>query len=298
MKKTMLLLVNPHAGKGRSHFGFEELLSAFYSGGYAPTVYFTEGPGDARRIAREQGGNYDLFVCLGGDGTLSDVMGGLAEVDPHPPIGYIPAGTANDVATTLSLSRNLSHAGKTILNGKKFPYDLGRFGEDGFFSYVAAFGAFTDVSYETPQESKAAWGHLAYIFEGMARLPKLRSYKARVEYDEGVIEDEFIFGGVTNSTSVAGLVKLDNKRVGLGDGRFEIILVKKPNTVLELNSIFTGLLSQNYDNENVFFLHSSRVLFTFPERVAWTRDGENGGMHDTLTLTCLPHVHDILVDSY
>lgn len=290
------MLINPVAGRGTLKSGLGEVLETFYLGGYIPSVYFTEGPGDARRIAAERGGDYDIVVCLGGDGTLSDVMGGLAVVPDRPPIGYMPMGTANDVATTLKLSHNALAAANTVINGKEIPYDFGKFGDSGTFSYIAAFGAFTDVSYQTKQEAKRAFGHLAYIFEGMTRLTKLRHYNTRVEYDGGVFEGDLCFGGVANSTSVAGLVRLDDDLVSLSDGKFEIILIKTPKNVIDLNRITSGVLSRNYDNNFVTVLQSSRVTFTFEEPVAWTRDGENGGEHTSITLECMPCHHRIIVD--
>lgn len=296
MKKSMMLLINPVAGRGLMRTGLGEALEVFYNGGYIPSVYFTEYAGHAKTLAREHGGNYDLFVCLGGDGTLSDCMSGLSELPERPPIGYIPMGTANDVATTLGLSHNPIRAARMIVSGEPIPYDLGRMDTGETFSYIAAFGAFTEVSYQTRQQAKQALGHLAYIFEGMSHLPKLRHYKTHVEYDGGVIDDDLCFGGVTNSTSVAGLVRLDDSLVGLGDGKFEIILIKTPTNVSDLNGILSGVLRRNYNNEYVTVLQSSRVRFTFEEPVAWTRDGENGGEHAEITLECLPQMHNIIVE--
>lgn len=296
MKKQMMLLINPVAGRGLVKAGLGETLEIFYNGGYVPTVYFTEYAGHAKELAFQHGGSYELLVCLGGDGTLSDVMSGLSQLPEHPPIGYIPMGTANDVATTLGLSHNPARAARAIVSGSALPYDLGRMSSGDTFSYVAAFGVFTDVSYQTRQQAKQALGHLAYVFEGMTRLKKLRSYKAHIEYDGGVIDEELCFGGVTNSTSIAGLVRLDDSLVSLGDGKFEVILIKRPTSVAGLNGILSGILTRNYNNEYVTVLQTSRVRFTFDEPVAWTRDGENGGEHTDITLKCLPHMHSIITD--
>lgn len=296
MKKSMMLLINPVAGRGLMKTGLGETLEVFYNGGYLPTVYFTEYAGQAKELAAKHGGSHELVVCLGGDGTLSDVMSGLSALKEPPPIGYIPTGTANDVATTLGLSRDPIRAANTIISGRAIPYDLGRISTGETFSYVSAFGAFTEVSYQTRQQAKQALGHLAYIFEGMTHLPKLTHYSTTVEYDNGVIEDELCFGGVTNSTSVAGLVRLDDSLVGLGDGRFEVILIKRPKNVNDLNGIISGILLRNYNNEYVTVLQSRRVRFTFTKPVSWTRDGENGGCHTDITLECLPSIHRIIVD--
>jgi diacylglycerol kinase (ATP) len=279
MRKRLMLLINPAAGKGGFRTGLAEVLETFHRGEYLTTVYFTTAAGTAPGIVRENAGNYDLVVCIGGDGTLSEVITGLMSVPNPPPIGYIPMGTANDVATTLRLSRSAPEAARQILTGRPIPFDVGVFGTKQYFTYIAAFGAFTEVSYETPQQQKQAFGQLAYIFEGMARLPKLSHYVATVEYDGGIVAGNFIFGGVTNSTSVAGMVRLDDNIVDLGDGMFEVILVRNPKNVLDMNQIVSAVLSKKYDSQHVLMLKSRRVHFTFREPVAWTRDGESGGLH-------------------
>ena len=203
--KKLLFIVNPMAGKSAYRNNFGEALLTLHEGGYIPTVRFTARRGDAAEIARTCARDYDLVCCLGGDGTLSEVMAGLVSSPvPRPPIGYIPLGTANDVATTLDLPKNnILAAVDRIIYGHPMDFDVGTFGEDTF-TYVAAFGAFTDVSYETPQQEKQALGHFAYVLEGMMRLPKITQYHAKVEYDRGVIEDDFLFGGVMNSTPWRG----------------------------------------------------------------------------------------------
>jgi diacylglycerol kinase family enzyme len=195
------------------------------------------------------------------------------------PIGYIPLGTTNDVAKTLCISFKPVEAAKSILTGSPMHFDIGQFGFDSYFTYVAAFGAFTEVSYGTPQETKQALGHLAYMLEGIRSLAKITDYHAVVEYDGGVLEDDFIFGAVTNSTSVAGMVRLDSGRVSLSDGLFEMLLVRKPADIIATGDILTSVLSADFSGPNVLFLKSSEVRFMFDENVAWTRDGEDGGSH-------------------
>lgn len=225
---------------------------------------------------------YDLVCCLGGDGTLSEVTSGLMALKPErrPPIGYFPLGTANDVATTLKLPKNDPAAvARRIAEGSPMAWDVGVFGGDRYFTYVAAFGAFTDVSYETPQQSKQALGHLAYLLEGMNRLPKLPHYRTRVEMDGEVVEGDYIFGGVTNSTSVAGLVKLDPDMVALDDGEFEVALVKYPATLADLNALVSQAVSKNFNGEMMSIRKAHTVRFTFADPVPFTRDGEPGGVH-------------------
>lgn len=295
MSRKMMLLVNPHAGKSGYKGSLGEVLEVFCRNGWQPTVFFTSGPGQAPEIVRKNSMDYEMVVCIGGDGTLSEVSSGIMRCPQRRPIGYIPLGTANDVARTLALPSKPVQAAESIVKGKPIPFDIGLFGQDKYFTYVAGFGAFTEVSYATPQEYKQALGHLAYMLEGMKRLSKLRHYKAIVEYDGGVISDDFIFGAVMNTTSVAGLVRIAGDKVDLSDGQFEILLVKTPQDILDLNDILTAVLSNNFSGSNVMFLRSREVRIMFEEPVAWTRDGEDGGLHrDVMITNCHPGVEIIV----
>lgn len=276
--KKLMLIVNPAAGSGGYKKNFGEALMVLNNGGYTPTVFFTAGPGDGTRLASEIAGNFDTVVCIGGDGTLSEVMAGLMQLDAPPPLGYIPMGTANDVATTLSLPKNDTvAAAERIIAGEAHPYDVGGFGDDRYFAYIAAFGAFTKASYATPQAQKKALGHLAYLLTAMSELPSLEAYNARVEYDGGVIEGKFLYGSMSNSTSVAGVVKLREEMVCLGDGMSELVLVRDPGSVAGFTEIVDSVLSQRFDSENLLILHTRKAKFSFEKPVAWTRDGESGG---------------------
>ena len=295
MNKSILLIINPMSGKGSFRSSLGDIIEVFCINGNVPTVHFTKDTGDAGVIVSKHGLKYDIIVCIGGDGTLSEVASGMMTLENPPPLGYIPMGTANDVATTLALPKTPEKSAQAILNGSPMPLDIGRFGENGYFTYIAAFGAFTDVSYETPQENKHVLGHLAYVFEGMARFPKITSHWARIEYDDGVIEDEFIFGGVTNSTSIAGLVKLSDTLVSLSDGFFELVLVRNPKNLLDMNKIVGGIVWQNYEGGQVTVLHSKKVRFILDEPVPWTRDGESGGMHQDISFVNAPSALRIIV---
>lgn len=280
MEKKMMLLVNPNAGKGGYKAVLADILAVFSTNDILPTVYFTKYSGHSSELIEKYAQQYDLIVCLGGDGTLSEVVAGVMRLEEKRPIGYFPLGTANDVARTLGLSgKTPTEIAKRIVNGETIRYDVGQFGTDKFFTYIAGFGAFTDVSYVTPQDLKQSLGHLAYMLEAVKRLPKLTHYKAIVEYDDGVISDDFIFGAVTNSTSVAGLVRLNSDNVQLSDGMFEVLLVKTPQDIKALNDIISAVLSNNFDQQNVVFLKSKEVRIMFEKPAAWTRDGEDGGVH-------------------
>lgn len=278
MKKLMLIL-NPAAGRGEGIVSLGPVLKVLSNGGYLPTVFCTNGVGDATKFVKEYGSEYDCITCIGGDGTLSETIAGLAQLPAPPLLGYIPQGTANDVATTLNLSRIPVAAARTVVSGKPLSFDVGRFNETDYFTYIAAFGAFTDVSYETPRKTKNSLGQFAYVLTAMGRLSKLTYSRAKVEYDGGEIEDQFVFGSVSNSTSVAGFVKLTDNGVQLDDGLFEVILIKRPANIIEMNQIVSAVLARNYTGNKVIMLRSKTVKFTFDRPVKWTRDGESGGAH-------------------
>jgi len=291
--KQLFLIINPYSGRGVSNYRIGDIVGRFAANGYAVTVMFTKR-GQVRKMAADFAADYDLVVVSGGDGTLSDVLTGLAQLKYPPPVGYIPSGTANDMAATLGLSHQVSTAVETILSGNMIPYDLGRFGED-YFSYVTAFGAFTSVSYATSQSSKKALGHLAYVIGGAAELSQIKPRHTRIEYDGGYIEDDLLFGGVTNSTSVAGLVHLDPSFVDLGDGMFEILLVRRLINAADFVSIIKDITTKRFDSDVVRIIHSPFVHFHFDTPVAWTRDGEPGGEHTDIEITNIRHAVRIIV---
>ena len=290
MERKLMLIINPAAGRGGYKTNLAEALSALDRGGFRITMYFTAGHGDATRFAAEHGGEYDVVACVGGDGTLSEVLGGLMQLKNPPQLAYIPMGTANDVATTLGLPKNDTlGAAQRIVNGTPHPFDVGGFGDEGYFAYIAAFGAFTEVSYATPQDQKRMLGHLAYVLQGAAALGKIESVHTVVEYDGGVIEDNLIYGSLSNSTSVAGIVRLSENIVSLGDGMSELVLVKDPGSVAGLGEIVESVLSQRYDSEKLLILHTRQARFHFDKPVTWTRDGEAGGEHQELVLRNYAH---------
>ena len=290
MDRKLMLIINPAAGRGGYKINLGDALQILDNGGCRSTLFFTQGRSDATRFAAEHAGEYDLVACVGGDGTLSEVISGLMQLQDPPPLGYIPMGTANDVATTLGLPKNdTMGAARRILRGEPHPFDVGGFGEDGYFAYIAAFGAFTEVSYATPQNQKRALGHLAYVLQGAAQLPYIESYKTRVEYDDGVIEADLVYGSMSNSTSVAGIVHLKEEMVSLGDGMSELVLVKNPGSMEDFGDIVGSVLSQRFDSDKLLILHTKKARFTFEKPVSWTRDGEAGGSHQVLELCNYPH---------
>ena len=285
MKKKLMLIINPAAGRGAYKLNLPDALQLLDQGGYRTTLFFTAGRGDATVLAAEHGAGYDTVACIGGDGTLSEVLAGLMRLDNPPPVGYFPMGTTNDVATTLDLPKNDTiGAARRILSGTPHPFDVGGFGDDSYFAYIAAFGAITEVSYATPQTQKKALGHLAYVLQGMAQLPKIEAVRARVEYDGGAVEGRFLYGSMSNSTSVAGILRLKEDMVSLGDGQSELVLVREPQTIDGFGAILTSVLTQSFDCPDLLILHTTKARFRFDKPVGWTRDGEDGGAHTELEL--------------
>lgn len=293
--KKLMLIINPAAGRGAYVQNFGEAMRILSNGGYAATLFFTSGRGEAAEYARRYGNNYDVAACVGGDGTLSEMLSGLVSLKNPPKIGYFPMGTANDVATTLGLPKNdMSGAARKLIRGDPHPFDIGGFGEEETFAYIAAFGAFTSVSYATPQNQKKTLGHLAYVLQGAAELPNIETYHTIVEYDEGTVEEDLVYGSMSNSTSVAGIVKLPDEMVCIGDGVSELVLVKDPGSVEAFGDIIRAVISRSFDSEKLIVLHTKRAKFTFEKPVAWTRDGEDGGKHQSVELRNIPHPVELI----
>ncbi len=280
MKKKLLFVFNPRSGKGQIKNRLADILDLFAKKGYQLTVHPTQGAGDARATVAEQAGEYDLIVCAGGDGTLDETVSGMMERVDRVPIGYIPTGSTNDFAQTLGIPKNPLAAAEIAVGGRLFFCDTGRFNED-YFVYVAAFGLFTDVSYQTSQNLKNIFGHGAYIIEGAKRLADIPAYTLKVEINGHVILDDFIYGMITNSTYVGGVKNLALKGSKLNDGMFEVNLIRYPKNPLELNEILTNLMMPTLlDTNHVLHVQTDKVKITcLNGEVPWTLDGEFGGNH-------------------
>ena len=283
--KKLMLIVNPSAGRGGYRYYFGEAMKTLADGGFRTELFFTGGPEDATEFARAYAAEFAAVACIGGDGTLSEVIGGLMKIPNPPPIGYIPMGTTNDVASTIGLPKNDTiGAARRIVEGTPHPFDVGGFGKDRYFAYIAAFGAFTEVSYATPQDQKRALGHLAYVLQGAQQLGKIEKLPVRVEYDDGVFEGELVYGSMSNSTSVAGIVRLRDEMVSLGDGMSELVLVQDPGTIDAYGEMITAVLTRSFDSKYLKVIQTRHARFIFDRPVAWTRDGEDGGKHRELEL--------------
>ena len=277
----LLFIYNPHAGKGQARSKLSAMIDTFTRNGNLVTAYPTQGPGDATRAARELAPGFDRVAVSGGDGTLHEVITGLMDLpqSSRPPIGYIPAGTTNDFARNLSLPRGVEKMATLAAAGEPRPVDVGRLGER-YFIYVAAFGAFTDVAYKTPQQSKNALGHLAYVLQGASELANVKSYHLTIDHDGGQLEGDYLYGMFCNTVSVGGIIGLPSDQVALDDGLLEAVLVKMPLSVPDFNAAILALATQEYTEESgVTVLHSSHFRITCDEAVPFTLDGEFGGEH-------------------
>ena len=302
MKKA-LFIFNPHSGKALIRNHLMEIVDILVKDGYELTVYSTQGRGDACRAVRGRHKSYELVVCSGGDGTLDEIVTGMMQSGFRTTIGYIPAGSTNDFANSLKIPSTMKKAAEAVVGGTVFSCDVGRFNED-FFVYIAAFGLFTEVSYGTPQEMKNMLGHLAYILEGVRHLQNIRSHHLKVTSvsengETVVIEDDFIYGMVTNSYSVGGFKSIAGNvfkgKIALDDGLFEVTLIKMPKNPMELNSILAALAIQNIDTAYMYSFKSGRLVIESEDDIAWTLDGEFGGVHRVVTLSNERQAMDIMV---
>lgn len=279
MKKKLLFIFNPHSGRAQIKNNLLDIIDIFTNAGYDVTVRPTQARLDAYEYIRQNGADFDRIVVSGGDGTLNEAVKGLMDFDKdnRVPLGYIPSGTTNDFASTLNIPKNMLDAAHNAVNGSEFKCDTGRFC-DKTFNYVAAFGAFTDVSYDTPQVTKNALGSMAYIFEGIKRLSSLPSYDVKITYDGGEIKEQVFLCMVMNTTSIAGMHnKTITESVNLNDGLFEMLVFKQPTNILEIQNVFTGLMKGEVCCDGYSVIKSSHFEFECQENIKWTLDGEYGG---------------------
>ena len=291
--KKLLFIVNPRAGKTKSSAPLFDAVAAFSRAGYLVRVFLTEAGGEARTYAAKWGPQYDVVVCAGGDGTLNETISGLMELEHRPLLGYLPNGSTNDFAASLHLPTDLLQAARDIVEGEPCCYDVGKFG-NRYFSYVASFGAFTRTSYSTPQNIKNALGHTAYLLDGISELSQIKPLHVRFELENEVIDDDFIFGAISNSTSVGGILTLDPRQVDMSDGKFELLLVRAPRDLVELSECIRALRTQKYNCSMLTFRPASRVTVYADPAMAWTLDGEREEGHDCVEVENLHHAIRLL----
>lgn len=278
-RKRLLFVYNPKAGKGTVVKHLHEIVDIFVKAKYLVTVYPTQKRGDACKLMQsKEAERYHLIVCSGGDGTLREVVDGLLRSEKDVPLGYIPTGSTNDFARSLGLSEDILKAAKNIARGEVFSCDSGKFNGKNFV-YIAAFGLFTDVSYATNQQFKNIFGHAAYILQGAKSLSSIKSYHVEVEHDGEILKGDYIYGMVTNSLSVGGFKNITGKNVAFDDGKFEVMLVRRPATLAEMKDIVLSLLRQTFDAACITTFKSSYIKVKSKETLDWTLDGEYGGSY-------------------
>lgn len=275
--KKMLFIVNPKSGREQIRSKLLEVLDLFSAAGYEIQIHITQRQKDAAEAAARWGQEKDLVVCSGGDGTLNEVISGMMELPRAPLLGYIPSGSTNDYASSLEIPKQTMDAARNVLEGQPFPIDVGKFCKDRYFVYIAAFGAFTEISYQTSQDKKNLLGHQAYMLEGVKGLGALKSHRMKVEWDGNVLDEEFIFGMVTNTISVGGFKGLVTQSVALNDGEFEVLLIRNPRTPRDLSNIISYMFLKEEPNDYVFKFRAGHIRITSEEPVDWVLDGEFGG---------------------
>ncbi len=271
--KRMMLIINPVSGRRTSLRLLPDIILLFNEHGYAVSVFPTGGRGDAEKLAERYSCEFEIVVCTGGDGTLNETVSGVIKCGCKTPIGYIPSGSTNDFAACHRLSSDLLTAALNIVEGEPKQLDIGQFGSR-YFSYIAAFGAFSWLSYTTPQNLKNVLGHSAYILDAVKDLPKIRAHHLRLKLSNRVLEGDYIFGAVCNSTSVAGTITLPVDIVDTADGKLELLLVRKPDTLADFQGILSGIISQDYSSPFLALYQTERLSIEAPEKLVWTLDGE------------------------
>lgn len=288
MKEKLLLILNPKSGTMRGRDNFFSICSIFCEADFDVSIRITRYPGHATKISYDEALSFDRIVCCGGDGTLHEVVCGLMRLDPEkrPPLGYIPSGTTNDFARNFGLPVEPSKAAARIIENDITYIDVGKFGDDdNYFTYVASTGAFTDTSYRTPQNLKNAIGYMAYVLDGITHLGNIKPIHMRVTAGEKVFCGDYIFASVSNSTTVAKMIKIDKIGVDMSDGLFELILIKSPQNLKDANTIAQSLLAPNDPKCGLVRAQSDSIRFELDSESMWTLDGEFAKAPADFTIT-------------
>ncbi len=272
--KKLLLIANPRAGMGKIKANLFKVVDILSHGGYEVTVYPTKKQLDALSRIKEGIDEFDTLVVCGGDGTLNEVINGVIMTNSDIAVGYIPAGTLNEWSSGLKISRNIVEAAKDIVVGKEMRLDVGLF-DTRYFTYTASFGAFTEVSYSAPQDVKNVLGQAAYLIEGIKSIGNIKPIKLKIETETKTVEGEFLFGAITNSMSVGGVLKLGENLVTLNDGFFEVILIRKPDNLYDLQKIIDGVVKKDFSKKGIEFLKAARITVYSDKKLDWTLDGEH-----------------------
>lgn len=287
--KKMLFVFNPNSGKAQIKNRLVDILNVFNDAEYEVVVYPTRKTTDAYEYIVKNGINYDVIVCGGGDGTLNETTGAVLKLGRQIPIGYIPSGTTNDFAKSLGISSDMIKAAEAIVNGTLLSCDIGYFNKKRTFNYIAAFGAFTEVSYATPQNLKNLLGHQAYVLEGVKSMLAMKPVFVRAVSDEKKIAGSFIYGMVSNTNSVGGFKGLAGRGVDLNDGLFEVTLIREINNPIQMQQVVNALVMRKFDGCDMICSFKTRSIeFEMEKELPWTIDGEYGGDIRNATMEVLP----------
>ncbi len=294
-QKKLLLIVNPCSGRAKMYTELLKVVEILSSADYAVTVYPTKAKGDATDyVSRLSDQDYSIVVVCGGDGTLNEVITGIMKAKLNIPLGYIPSGTLNEWSSGLNISRNIEAAAKDITKNNKILLDIGKFG-DKYFSYTASFGAFTSASYSAPQNIKNILGQAAYFFEGVKSLGNIKPIHLKFTYDGGEIEGDYLFGAISNSMSVGGIVKYDKDSVALNDGEFEVLLIKNPDNILKLQPLIDGILKKDFSGDGFVFFKTKKLTVQSDSTVSWTLDGEFAETNEPLEISNIHNAITFLI---
>ncbi len=294
--KQMMFVFNPKSGKAKIKDELFYIVDSFVKNGWSVRVHPTQCAKDAYEQIKNTGKNYNMIVASGGDGTLRESINGLMTIteEKRPQFGYIPSGTVNDFAGALEIPKSIKKAVDKIINGNQIKCDVGK-GNGVYFTYVAGFGAFTDVSYETPQGIKNVLGRLAYILMGIKSVVNIKSVPMTVKWDQGETHGEYIVGLVTNVDHVAGIKTKYNENTEINDGLFEVILIKKPKSIVDLSTIITQLLAAKPDGEHFVQFSARNITFESDTKVKWTFDGEFGGENEKVDISVVKNAITLLI---
>lgn len=279
-RKKALVLINKTSGTGKAGNDTLEISTTLAKRGYEPIIYPIIPGTDltSEVLVPEYGEEADLILCSGGDGTLNHVMNAMMNLEKKPLLAYIPSGSTNDFAKGLGIPSVRAKALEVAVSGKPIQYDVGRM-NDSYFNYVAAFGAFSKVSYATDQDLKNVLGYAAYVISAIAELPQNIGYSChmQIEADGAMEEGDYLFGAVSNSASVAGMTLFADDDIKQDDGQMELLLIRAPKNLGEFNAILAALAVREPDNPYITYKQVSKVSLKSEEEVEWTLDGEFGG---------------------
>ena len=281
--ENLFLVVNPKSGTGKIKTELFKVCDTLIKGGYTVTVHITQRRGEATEVVSNLSGEYSTIVVCGGDGTLNEVITGVMNNSNNYKIGYIPSGTLNEWSQGLKISRNIGKAAKDIVSGGAAKLDIGKFG-DKYFSYTASFGAFTSASYSAPQNIKNVLGQMAYVLEGIKALGSIKPIHLKFTSDDEVYEGDYLFGAVSNSMSVGGIIKLDKAGVALNDGVFEVILIENPDNIADLNEIIDAIVTKKFNRKCIKQFKTRTLKVQAESKLDWTLDGEHAQSGKTIEI--------------